>query len=252
MPTPLNIFQYRMPSGFPGDVQRIEAATIVAEVIDSAAFPTAFGVPIKMVAGKIQPIAAADTAASVYGFNVRPYPIQGNGTDPMGTSTPPTSGITDILKRGFIMAALNGATAATKNGSVYMRVANPVTGKPIGGIEAASDIGATSAPGANTGNGTMGTLSATNAAVPGAYKVVFSAATVFSVTDPNGNVLKTGATGAAYSAGGVTFTITAGGTAFVATDSFTVTVAPNTVQLPNAYFNGVADAYDSVEVAYNL
>lgn len=167
MTAALNIFQYRMPSGFPGDVQRIESATIVSEVIDSATYPTAFGLPVKMVSGKIQPIAASDTAASVYGFNVRPYPIQGNGTDPMGTSTPPTSGVTDILKRGFIMVQLNGATAAAKNGSVYIRIAAAAAGKPIGGIEAAAD-------------------------------------------------------------------------------------STNTVQLTNAYFNGVADAFGSVELAYNL
>lgn len=133
-------FQYRMPAGFAGDVQRAEVATIETQIIDSSAPPAAFGVPVKMVGGKIQPINnAADTAASVYGFNVRAYPIQGNGTDPLGTATPPTSGVTDILKRGYIIANLGGTTDAAKNGTVYVRVANASAGKPIGGVEAAAD-----------------------------------------------------------------------------------------------------------------
>ncbi|MDT6962918.1 hypothetical protein QTN24_15565 [Cupriavidus sp. SZY C1] len=133
-------FQYRMPAGFAGDLQRAEIATIETQIIDAATPPTSFGVPVKMVGGKIQPINnAADTAASVYGFNIRAYPIQGNGTDPLGTSTPPTSGVTDILKRGYIMANLGGTADAAKNGVVYVRVAAASAGKPIGGVEAAAD-----------------------------------------------------------------------------------------------------------------
>jgi hypothetical protein len=78
--------------------------------------------------------------------------------------------------------------------------------------------------GANTGNGTFGTITPT--AAPGtsigAYSVVFTAATAFTVTAPDGTTA-TGTTGVAFSALGIGFTITAGGTAFVAGDTFTVT-----------------------------
>ncbi|MBU9153124.1 hypothetical protein KTD28_00710 [Burkholderia gladioli] len=140
MPSPYEAYQFRMPAGFPGDLQRAEVATIETQLIDPAAPPTAFGVAVKLVNGKIQPINnAADTAASVYGVNLRPYPIQGNGTDPLGTSTPPTSGATDVLKRGYEMVSLGGTAAATKGGTVYVRVAGAATGKPLGGFEAAAD-----------------------------------------------------------------------------------------------------------------
>ena len=147
----LQAYQYRMPAGFAGDLQRAEVATIEPQLIDPAAPPTAFGVPVKMVNGKIQPINnAADTAALVYGVNLRAYPIQGNGNDPLGTSTPPTSGPTDILKRGYVMASLGGVAAATKGGTVYVRVATPSAGKPLGGFEAASDTTNTIALPSNT------------------------------------------------------------------------------------------------------
>ncbi|VVD29167.1 structural cement protein Gp24 [Paraburkholderia dioscoreae] len=136
----LQAYQYRMPAGFAGDLQRAEIATIEPQLIDPAAPPTAFGVAVKMVNGKIQPInLAADTAAIVYGVNLRPYPIQGNGTDPLGSSTPPTSGVTDILRRGYVNVVLGGTASALKNGTVYLRVASPAAGKPLGGFEAGAD-----------------------------------------------------------------------------------------------------------------
>lgn len=77
--------------------------------------------------------------------------------------------------------------------------------------------------GTNTGNGTFGTI--TPVSVPtqiGAYSVVFSSATAFTVTAPSG-ATAAGTTGVAFAALGIGFTITAGGTAFVAGDSFTIT-----------------------------
>lgn len=132
-------FTYRMPAGIPGVVNRIQSATIETQIIDAAAPPGAYGVPVTIVAGKIQPVGTGDAAAAVYGFNVRPFPTQGNGVDGLGVSTPPVSGITDILKRGYLSVKLNGTTAAAKNGAVYIRVAAAATGKPIGGLEAAAD-----------------------------------------------------------------------------------------------------------------
>lgn len=249
----LQAYQFRMPAGFAGDLMRAEAATIETQQIDSSTPPTAFGVPVKLVSGKVQPIASSDAASVVYGFNLRPYPIQGNGTDPLGTSTPPTSGNTDILKRGYTMVTLNGATAAAKNGAVYVRVGNASAGKPIGGIEAGPDNSVASAAYAgNTGNGTMNTPTAQASAQPGAYNVVFVAATKFEVYDPSGKFISVGTTGSAF-LNQVGFTITAGGTAFVAGDGFTVTVTANTVVIPgNTYFTGPADAYSVTEIAYNL
>jgi hypothetical protein len=136
----LQAYQFRMPAGFAGDLQRAEVATIETQLIDSAAPPTVFGVAVKLVAGKVQPISlSGDTAAGVIGVNLRPYPIQGNGTDPLGTSTPPTSGVVDVLKRGYAMVSLGGVAAAAKGGTVYVRVATPSGGKPLGGFEAAAD-----------------------------------------------------------------------------------------------------------------
>jgi len=77
--------------------------------------------------------------------------------------------------------------------------------------------------GGNTGNGTISAVTITNPDKAGVYTVRFTAATAFTVEDPDGFVLGNGSTGTAF-ADDIGFTITAGGTAFVAGDGFDITV----------------------------
>lgn len=76
----------------------------------------------------------------------------------------------------------------------------------------------------NTGNGSVGSISVEDAAPLGAYTLTATAATTFSVTDPEGTALAEATVGTAYTSDDLNFTITAGATAFVAGDSFTLTV----------------------------
>lgn len=128
-----------MPVGVPGNINRAAQATVEAAILDTTNFPTAYGVPVAIDATSknARKIMASDTAASVFGFYVRAYPTN-NSTDGLGTSTPPVSGVASVMKRGYIIAKLNGATAAAKNGQVYVRTATG-TGSVIGGVEAAAD-----------------------------------------------------------------------------------------------------------------
>ena len=81
-----------------------------------------------------------------------------------------------------------------------------------------------SAAGVNTGNGTIGTLSVGATPKIGAYALVATSATNFTVTDPEGTALGAATVGTPYTSAEINFTITAGATAFVAGDSFTLTV----------------------------
>lgn len=132
-------FATRMPYGIPGDSTRPSQSTIESQVFNSAlAFP-GYGLPGKIVSNKFVPIASGDAASAIYGFLVRPFPITGaNGSDPLGTSVPPTTGVADVMRRGYISVKNNAGTPAI-NGAVYVRVANAAAGKPIGGIEAVAD-----------------------------------------------------------------------------------------------------------------
>lgn len=130
-------FLYRMPAGIPGDVTRPSQSTIEPAIIDATTPPTSYGIPVKLVSGKVQPLAGGEAATAIYGLLARPYPTNA-GTDPLGTSTPPVAGPCDILRRGYMSVQLRAGTAA-KGGTVYVRVAAAASGKPIGGIEAAAD-----------------------------------------------------------------------------------------------------------------
>jgi hypothetical protein len=116
-----------MPSGFPGALSRWEHATVEAQPINTTTPPLSYGIIVVMDAatGTIRQPQTADTAG-FYGLNVRPYPTQGFGpagsgalSAPLPTpAVPPTSGATDVMRRGYMYCLLGGATAAVKGAGV--------------------------------------------------------------------------------------------------------------------------------------
>ena len=78
----------------------------------------------------------------------------------------------------------------------------------------------------NTGNGTIAAGAVGAGAQIGTYRIVFTSATAFTVTDPSGDVVGSGTVGTAFNTGGVAFTITAGATAFAAGDEGAIAIDP--------------------------
>lgn len=121
------------------------------------------------------------------------------------------------------------------DGSISREAVTIVSGTGV--LEAGTVIGkittGTSASAAafagNTGNGTMGTITVSAGALVGAYQLTFiepaTDAGTFQVEDPTGKVIGTGNVAAAFSKGGLAFTLADGATNFVAGDGFTITVA---------------------------
>ncbi|WP_428492156.1 head decoration protein [Rhodopila sp.] len=85
-----------------------------------------------------------------------------------------------------------------------------------------TSYGVVATPGANTGNGTVGSITTGTGAELGNYFLSATSPTVFTVHNPEGVAMANATVGTAYSASGIGFTITGGGTAFVAGDSFTL------------------------------
>lgn len=104
-------------------------------------------------------------------------------------------------------------------------------GTVLGKQTAADTNGVAAAYATNTGNGTMGTVTVTTAAA-GVYNLIITEPGTnvgnFIVEDPNGVIIGQGDVAAAFSAGGLAFTLADGGTDFVAGDGFTITVATGT------------------------
>lgn len=109
----------RLPVGFPGRVSRSDSLTIEPAIIDSGTPPTAYGRPTKIVSGKLRGPASGDAGTVFNGWLVNPYPTQ-SSTNGLGASpTPPTSGLADNMKRGYMTVPLALGTAA-KDGQVYV------------------------------------------------------------------------------------------------------------------------------------
>lgn len=88
--------------------------------------------------------------------------------------------------------------------------------------------GAAVAGSGNTGNGAMGAITVSAGAKKGVYRLVIvepaTNAGVFAVYDPDGVFVDNGNVAAAFSAGGLAFTLADGATDFAAGDSFDITV----------------------------
>lgn len=111
-------FTTRMGAGFPGSITRSDSLTVEQEIIDSSNPPTAYGQAVKIVSGKMQALQSGDAGSVVAGFLVKPYPTSSSTTG-LGAATPPTTGVGDRLRRGFIAVNLAKGTAA-KDGAVYV------------------------------------------------------------------------------------------------------------------------------------
>lgn len=249
----------RMLVGFPGAVTRADSLTILPELIDPANPPAAYGAPVKLVSGLVDALVSGDPASVIYGLSVRAYPVQST-TNTLGQATPPTSGVLDVMKRGYIAVALAYGTAVKGAQAFWRTTANG--GRSINQWEAAQEWGTASAAKAGiTGNGTF-VPDATNPTpgpnvVAGVYTLVMTSATNARLSDPNGRVLSDNAI-VATNGSSVTVNdvikgvLTEGATTFVAGDQFNITVTANTVPVFNTFFAGPADATGVVELSYNI
>lgn len=137
-------YGFRMGAGFPGDVNRGQSAIIVPVLTDSADVIKAYGNPVlnKASNNSIKGFVVADTTTPVVcaGFCVRPYPsqqqAQSDFNTAIGVATPPTAGVVDILKDGFVMAKIPAGVSVTKGGAVYVWFAatsgNNIQGSLVG------------------------------------------------------------------------------------------------------------------------
>ncbi len=156
-----NALLYRMPSGIPGDVNRAFAATEEPNILDANYPFLAYGLcgVIDQTDYQFRPAGGSttnnkeDAAGVLYGILVRWFPTNQPtttgffGSSPLtepSASVPPTSGICDVLKRGYITVLLQGDTAAEPGMPVYVQAngadANTTTDL-CGGFHAANDTG---------------------------------------------------------------------------------------------------------------
>jgi len=266
----MTAFVKRMPAGIPGAITRPWETTAEPILILGPASATnapqnyGCGVVVDASTGKARLPVAADTV--IHGFLPRPFPggaAQYNGV--LGITPIDYDHVGDIMRKGYMSVLLGGSTAAAKQGRVYVRKANSSTGKPIGGVEAAPDLGTTTGVKTGTGNGTWtadGTTPVAPTAIEGVYTATFASTTSIVLTDPNGVVLQTVPI---VASAGQTATlndqikgvVTQGSTPFAAGDTIAITVSFNTIRLGiTSWFMGAAytdTTYGAMtEIAFNI
>ncbi len=130
-------FNYRMPAGFAGDVNRTHPASIEPGLPDVTNPPQFYGqcVTIDATSGNVRRIGVVDDSAltDIYGVAVRAYPIQqmtGGPAAAFGAGPVPTNQPVDILKSGYIMAPVNGVP---KKGDQVFVWAKPAAGADLPG-----------------------------------------------------------------------------------------------------------------------
>lgn len=135
-------FTFRMGAGFTGDVNRTHPASIEPVLIDAASPPLLFGqaVLVDPTTQGIRPMVASDVALTkAYGVTVRAFPTQQSsgtnyGAAPLGSAVPPTSGVMDALRAGYIMVQLgNTAWPNAKKGSAVFVWTAASTGTHVQG-----------------------------------------------------------------------------------------------------------------------
>ncbi len=124
----------------------------------------------------------------------------------------------------FIVSEANGSLS--RESVTILSGENLQPGHVLGKVSVGAATGA--AVSGNTGNGTIGTVSAGAAAKAGVYQAICIEAAAnggtFEVEDPDGVIVGRAVVGTAF-AGPVVFTIADGATDFAAGDRFTITVA---------------------------
>lgn len=125
--------QFRMPAGFPGDVNRTHPVAIEPVTMDPTNPPTAYGQPgvIDATSKLFRRLGAGDTALTdVYGITVRPFPTQQQSTVNFGQAViggdaPTSINKVDVMRSGYIMVKLNNPTAqpSAKGGTVNIWIA---------------------------------------------------------------------------------------------------------------------------------
>ena len=140
----MTAYLLNMPSGFPGAMTRQEHATVEGQPINTTSPPLTYGqvVVMDVATGTIRQPTTTDTTG-FWGISVRPYPTQGFGpagsaalSSPVGAVTPPTAGAVDVMRRGYILCQLGGATAAVKGAPVNVWTGATGGGQVTGNVTA--------------------------------------------------------------------------------------------------------------------
>ncbi len=133
-------FLFRAGAGVPGDINDMQNTVVESAIYDPDNMPTAFGVPVKMDAGRIGAIESGDAAADFYGILTRSAPtIGGDLSAEFLTGTPNADTVAGVAVGGpaYVLVRCTVGTPV-RGGAVYMRITADAP-KAVGDLEADAD-----------------------------------------------------------------------------------------------------------------
>jgi hypothetical protein len=134
-----NVITYKAPAGFAGGITRVDDTTVEPVFFAAAAYPTAFGQPVKLSGGKAVLMGAGSVAADFYGILAREVPSMGSATaEAFADGTPNPASAHGLVTRGYVLAPCVVGTPV-RGGTVYVRIVDGGAGKPVGQFEATAD-----------------------------------------------------------------------------------------------------------------
>lgn len=146
-------YQFRMPAGFAGDVNRYHPFSVEPATPDVANPPTYYGQAgvIDATSHLFRTVLAGDGALTdIYGIVVRPFPFQQATTTNYGAATIGSAAVgtvdkLSIARNGYIMVNVNNFAAAqpAKGGTVYVWIAATIANHVQGSFEAQATGGST-------------------------------------------------------------------------------------------------------------
>ena len=122
-------YLYQSPSGVPGDITRVDDSNVEPVMLVSP-FATAYGLPMKYVAGSggapegVTPMIAADAASVFCGVLARQAPAVADASVGIGTDVPYPTQVQGLCVRGYV--------------SVYVQSGTPVRGTSVYVVQTAS------------------------------------------------------------------------------------------------------------------
>jgi phage tail sheath gpL-like len=221
-----------------------------------------WGSPIHKIARQLFP----DNNDGVGTIPVTVYPLVDDGSGAAATADITPSGTTTAAASYYVrVSGTLSAPFTIPSGAAVVNDRCRAIGKAVAAIlnmpvlsTYAYGAVTSAAGGSNVGNGTCTVLSVTGTPVPGAWSLVVNTAVanggVWTLTDPDGNVISTSVTmtpgvggATVINVGGIQFTLTDASTDFAVGDKFTITVPATKVNL-TAKWKGVTGNDLVVEV----
>lgn len=124
---------YRASAGVAGDVTRPDDTIVESAFLSATNPPVAYGVPVKMVDGKLQAFTSTDAEPELYGILSRSVPsISGDIAQAFEDGTPNPAAPQGVVVQGYVLVKCKNPAAAKRGAQVVIMSSGEFSGMDEG------------------------------------------------------------------------------------------------------------------------